>query len=87
VIRRTATFLGALVMMVGVPAGTLFVLGRLQASPGGYLAGIALGLLVMCALMVALQRLSPDDFVLEVAIVCAFAAGLAFVAWLALRDR
>ncbi len=85
--RRLATFLGALVMLVGVPAGTLFVCGQLQASPAGYALGIVLGLALMGALMAGLGRIAPDTFVLEVSISFAFVAGLVFVAWLALRSR
>ena len=86
-IRRLLVFAGAMAMLVGVPALTLFALGQAQASAAGYLGGIVCGLLVMAALMVGLQRITPDDFVLEVAVTFAFAAGLVFVAWLALRDR
>ena len=78
---------GALVLLVGIPAGTLWVLGHLHASSAGYLGGIVVGLGLMAALMVGLQRFAPDPFVLEVSLVFAFCAGLGFVAWLALRGR
>lgn len=81
---RLATLLGALVMMVGVPALTLYVLGQSQASTTVYLGGIVLALGAMIALMVVLQRYTPDPFVLEVSVLIGFAAGLGFVAYLAL---
>lgn len=81
---KLATLLGALVMMVGVPALTLFALGQAQASSTVYLGGIVLALGVMFGLMVALQRYTADPFVLEVSVLIGFAAGLGFVAYLAL---
>lgn len=82
---KLLTLIGALVLMVGIPAGTLVALGQLQATPAGYLAGIVAGLCLMAALMVVLQRFAEDPFVLEVATLIGLAAGLAFVAYLALR--